>query len=61
MYSNGLTVPQNGPACPSKWPCLSLKMALPIPQNGPNVNVVIFFYIKKGFYYDSFLECFISV
>ena len=37
---------------------LSLKMALLVPQNGPNVNMVIFVYIKKGFYCESFGEGF---
>ena len=53
------------PNCPSKWPCLSLKMALPVPQNGPaypskwpQCQCGNFFYIKKGFYYDSFFRVF---
>ena len=41
-----LPVPQNGPACPSKW---------------PKSQCGNFFNIKKGFYCESFLECFLSV
>ena len=42
-------------------PCLSLEMALPVPQNGPTVPPVIIFFYQKYFHLESFLECFESV
>ena len=47
-----------------QWPCLSLEMALPVPQNGPTVPSVIFFSIKSIFIWKVFgsvLEVFIHI
>ena len=47
-----------------QWPCLSLEMALPVPQNGPTVPPVIFFSIKSIFIWKVFgsvLEVFIHI